>query len=59
MKCFECGQKTITVYWNSKTMIDFRFTPNAKITAVNKVCPNCNWSSNKVKIPEPIKSIRD
>jgi len=55
MKCFECGQKCITVYYNNNSMIDFRFTPNAKITAVNKVCTNCNWSSHKVKIPEPIR----
>ncbi len=45
MKCFECGMKCVTNY----------IMTNNRITAVNKVCPGCDWKSHPTKIPDPIR----
>jgi hypothetical protein len=47
MKCFECGSKCITQYWNN----NFLFDGWGKITHVNKACVNCTWQSFKTRLP--------
>lgn len=44
MKCFRCEMKCVTNY----------IMVGKSITAVNKVCPACNWESYPTKLPEKI-----
>lgn len=51
MKCFECGERCITAYWNGNVLaIDSR----TMVTHVSKLCGNCGWESYKTKLPEKI-----
>lgn len=54
MKCFECGNKCLTVYITENRMI-INPSNNDKIIAVRKDCTNCEWHSYPVKLPEKIR----
>ncbi len=54
MNCFECGSKCYTVYWIGDKEAHKYMHTNARITHVNKACPNCNWQSFRTKVPEPL-----
>lgn len=49
MKCFECGALCQTKY-----IYEAHRLGGAKIVAVCKVCPNCEWESYPTKLPEKI-----
>lgn len=46
MKCFICGSKCFTTY--------LRKNPDSKITAVAKMCLECDWVSTPTKIPSSL-----
>jgi len=55
MKCFECGNKCITLYWhNDRSLGSADFKAGTPITHVNSACTSCNWQSYKTKLPEKI-----
>lgn len=55
MKCFKCGGKCITQYWNGHSLfLGATPTGNIQITHVNKACTLCDWQSFKTKIPDAL-----
>ena len=55
MKCFACGEKCLTMYWNNDMPMSQRhFDASLLVTHVNMVCPTCNWHSYKTPLPTKI-----
>ncbi|MHA2023438.1 MAG: hypothetical protein ACTSWQ_07230 [Candidatus Thorarchaeota archaeon] len=55
MRCFECNQKCVTIYWhNDRVLGGIDFRAGTRITHVNSACTVCNWSSYKTKLPEKL-----
>lgn len=50
MRCFECGEKCLTVYLTDRRII-INPHPSDKIIAVRKDCMNCEWHSYPTKVP--------
>jgi len=52
MKCFECGNKCLTIYYHGDRL--WESGSGEKITHVAKGCFSCGWESYRTKIPEKI-----